>query len=59
MADFANTHKPLFKDFSPYFLYTLLPAGFSFHKLTSVGRDILFYSFGVALAEATGNVYGS
>jgi hypothetical protein len=29
-----------------------------FRTLASVGREILFYSFGGALAGATGNVYG-
>jgi hypothetical protein len=41
MADFAKKHKPLFKQLWPYFLYTLLPAGFSFRKLASVGVKAL------------------
>jgi hypothetical protein len=43
MADFANKHRPLIKHLMPYFLYTLLPAGF-FHKLASVG-GLSFFIF--------------
>jgi len=68
MAD-SQTQKDLWvKPKSPYFLYTLLPTGFLrsafqvifFHASSDVrvGKDILFCSFGGALAVATANVYG-
>ena len=45
------------KQLTSYELYTLLPVVLS-AQFVALAKDILFYSFGGALAGATGNVYG-